>query len=185
MDDLKEIGGDLWRNKPLLIVVLLAVGIAAYVLIRNSQNQLAASLPAPSGQTSSGSGGGGTYVEESITYNITNPVQSPPVITPPVTTPPVTTPPVISKILLTIRQATSINKKNGQTSVPVKAQPGAGASIGSLKYGAVIQALGQAVMGEYNYPLSGGSGSNLWYPVSLNGKTGYVSAYDVGSVATS
>lgn len=41
-----ELIHDLWRNKPVFITVLVALGFGAYLLIKNSQNQAAASAPA-------------------------------------------------------------------------------------------------------------------------------------------
>ena len=41
-----ELIHDLWRNKPVFITVLVALGFGVYLLIKNSQNQAAASAPA-------------------------------------------------------------------------------------------------------------------------------------------
>jgi hypothetical protein len=82
VDDFKDIGRDLWKNKPLLITILIAIVAVAYILIKNSQAQLSAATTTdstmPAGATTPTSGGG-TYVEESYsnyspTTTTTNPI---------------------------------------------------------------------------------------------------------------
>lgn len=182
MDDFKDIGRDLWKNKPLLITLVIAVVAVAYILIRNSQNQLSAASTAdstmPAGATVPTSGGA-TYVEESYSNYAPTTTTTTGTTTNPITT--VTT--AAKNALLTIRQASTADLAKKVGGIPVRAQPGTGASVGGLSFGKSIQATGAAIVGGYNNPLSGGSGSNLWYPVVINGKTGYVSAYDVGSAS--
>lgn len=71
-DSLKEIGRDLWKDKPLLIAVVVGVAVVAWILIKNSQAN-AASSSAPAGSTLP-TGAGGTYVED--TYNFMAPLTS-------------------------------------------------------------------------------------------------------------
>lgn len=74
MDEgLKEIGRDLWKDKPLLIAVLVAVGVIAFILIKHSQAQASASGAASTGSTLP-TGAGGTYVED--TYNFMQPLST-------------------------------------------------------------------------------------------------------------
>lgn len=64
VDDLKTLGQDLWRNKPLLIGFVALIGLAVYILVRNSQanatSSTADSSPATGAVTSAG-----TFVEGS------------------------------------------------------------------------------------------------------------------------
>jgi hypothetical protein len=72
-ENLKEIGRDLWKDKPLLIAVIVAVAVVAWMLIKNSQANAASSAAPGSGSTLP-TGAGGTYVED--TYNFTAPLTS-------------------------------------------------------------------------------------------------------------
>lgn len=85
MDELKVIGRDLWRDKPLLIAVLVGIAGLVYILIKR-QNQTA-----PLQTTTPHPASGATYVEN-ITYaqqpttptTPTTPTPGPPHIFPPV-----------------------------------------------------------------------------------------------------
>jgi nucleoid-associated protein YgaU len=85
METLRNLWGDLWQDKPLLITLGVGVAIVAYIIYK--ANPLGGpATPATSSEiapTSSGTGGMGTFVEESsyvgpVTKNITisNPVTS-------------------------------------------------------------------------------------------------------------
>lgn len=72
-DSLKEIGRDLWKDKPLLIAVVVAVAVVAYILIKHSQAAASGASGAASASTLP-TGAGGTYVED--TYNFMQPLTS-------------------------------------------------------------------------------------------------------------
>lgn len=84
--------------------------------------------------------------------------------------------------LLTVRDANNYDKSQKHTGIAIHAGTDNGKSIGQVSYGQVIQATGPAVVGAYNKPGSGGNGSNLWYPITVNGKSGYISAYDIATM---
>jgi hypothetical protein len=65
------------------------------------------------------------------------------------------------------------------TGVPIQGQKQDHTDIGVIPFGTVIQVNGPAQTGGTNHPASGAQGTNLWYPVTYNGKTGFVNAYDV------
>lgn len=102
---------------------------------------------------------------DTTTTNTTNPPSSPPRLP-----------------LLTIRNQSTADKQKNVQSIPVRETPG-GKPFAPLGFGSTIQAIGTLITGPFNYPLSGGSGSNQWYPVQIKGRTGYVSAYDVATAS--
>lgn len=79
---------DLWKDKPLFIAVVAGVVIVIYILIKNSQQAMQASMQANAGTPAAGSGayGTGTFVEYSYYNNqpVSNnpaPVSAPTIVT--------------------------------------------------------------------------------------------------------
>lgn len=65
--------------------------------------------------------------------------------------------------------------------VPVRSTPG-GTVVGYEQYGSGgLSASGPGVTGPNNNPVSGGAGSTIWTPIQYNGKTSYISNYDLRS----
>ena len=62
------------------------------------------------------------------------------------------------------------------TGVPVRSSPG-GSIIGYAPFSGQVQLTGQSVIGPVNMQ----GGSNIWYPVTINGQQGYISGFDIGS----
>ena len=178
MDDFKTIGRDLWEDKPLLIAVVVAVIGVIYILWKNQNNVAAPTLPS----TPAPAQAIGTYVEESY-YNYAPTTTSTTTTT---TGTPIATPIPSGPLypLLTIRAASTADIQRKIKGIPIRAATSAsGKTIGGVNFGQKIQAIGALITGGFNNPLSGGSGSNQWYPVSVGGKTGYISAYDVANAS--
>lgn len=179
MADFKDIGRDLWKDKPLLIV--LVVGVIGIVYILWKQNSANVTAPVAAPAATPPASGGNTYVEDS--YYSYAPVSTATTTT--TTGVPVPTPlPTPHYPVLTIRAASTVDNQRKIKGIPIRAKTDAsGATIGSVNFGQTIQSIGPIVTGGFNNPLSGGSGSNQWYPVAVGSKTGYISAYDVANAS--
>lgn len=64
-ENIKELGQDLWRNKPVLIALVALVGFAIFILIKNSQSNLATSTATTTSGTPAQPMSSGTFVEGS------------------------------------------------------------------------------------------------------------------------
>ena len=90
------------------------------------------------------------------------------------------TPPTNSMPKLTIRPKTPVDPANSKrTGVPLFQAVGSfGHSVAEIPYGAQIQATGQPITGASN------KGNTTWYPVTYNGKSGFVSGFDIANVGS-
>ena len=61
MADLKDLGKDIWSNKPLLYALLVVAAIGAYILYKRAQSQNAVDTGVA---TNAAPGASGTYVNE-------------------------------------------------------------------------------------------------------------------------
>ncbi|HWS82808.1 MAG TPA: SH3 domain-containing protein [Ktedonobacteraceae bacterium] len=114
-----------------------------------------------------------------------SPVNTTPAVVSPVASTPTVPSPVAHGNLANIRTKGSIPTVATYdakfTGVPIRSAAGAGNDqIGTIAFGSQVQLTGKAIQGTSNLPGSA-NGTNLWYPVTYNGKTGYVSAFDVNN----
>ena len=184
------------HSPALLVSVLVGLALIIYFLVKyGPSSQQNASTT--SGTTTASTGTPvpqftGSYWNENgprLSANVTPPPATTAVSTPPVSTAPTAGSPVPGGAidLATIRSKGSIptvasyDAKN--TGVPIRSAAGSGNDqIGSIGFGTQIQITGPAVQGTSNFTpgqTDTGNGTDLWYPVTSNGKTGYVSAFDV------
>lgn len=81
---------------------------------------------------------------------------------------------------LTIRPATTSGPAapyDAQNSgVPVRAQPGPSAVIGTVPFGSTVTAAGAQVTGQPSE-----TGNPIWWPVTYGGSAGYINAFDVAN----
>ncbi len=78
-----------------------------------------------------------------------------------------------------IRAAGALPYDTTHSGIPLRSGP-FGSILSEIPFGANVTVTGPAINGPSNFGTSGG-GSQLWYPVSFNGQTGYISAYDLMS----
>ncbi len=100
MADLKDLGKDIWSNKPLLYALLVVAAIGAYVLYKRAQSQNAVDTGVA---TNAAPGASGTYVNEDFSYYAPSTTTFAPLPTPPVATQPTGL----------LGQKVKISKKNG------------------------------------------------------------------------
>lgn len=99
--------------------------------------------------------------------------------------PPTTTPTEtgIIRALETSGQTSGYDKAN-PGGVPFRSTPG-GAVLSEAPYGSQVSITGAPVQGSDNFGSDPNHvGSTLWFPVTLNGQNGYISAYDIVNVIT-
>lgn len=65
--------------------------------------------------------------------------------------------------------------------VPLRLSPTDYTQVGQIPFGAQIQ-IGAPTNGQNNFADSTPGGSTLWYPVTYGGASGWLSAYDIGSI---
>jgi hypothetical protein len=70
MSDLKNIGRDLWENKPLLITVLVGLAIVAYMIYKQQGGSSALTTAAAATTAAAVAGSGGTFVQDPSYYGI-------------------------------------------------------------------------------------------------------------------
>ncbi len=111
MADLKDLGKDIWSNKPLLYALLVVAAIGAYVLYKRAQSQNAVDTGVA---TNAAPGASGTYVNEDFSYYAPSTTTFAPLPTPPVATQPSSQPTVAGQPTTgLLGQKVKISKKNG------------------------------------------------------------------------
>lgn len=71
-----------------------------------------------------------------------------------------------------------------ESGIPILSTPNVAnfqqSELGLAPYGSQLVITGPPVQGSYNFANNAPGGSTTWYPVQFQGKSGYVSAYDIG-----
>lgn len=68
---------------------------------------------------------------------------------------------------------------SSHSGVPYDTSPGSG-QAGIIPYGGSVQITGASVQGPANF--NGPGSSTTWFPISINGQTGYISQFDLASM---
>ncbi len=160
----KDVLKDLWKDKPLLIAVVVAILIVLYLVYKYSQSSIlapaAAAAATPTGNT--------IYNSYSTSTKTVSSAPAPPA------------PPKRSGSRAAIRakQTSGIDANWDRThaGVPIRSQPsGYNDSIVRLAaFGSSVPLLGPILNGGLNQQ----GGSTQWYPVA----GGYLSAWDIASI---
>lgn len=66
--------------------------------------------------------------------------------------------------------------------VPLRLSPNDYTTVGQVPFNAQIQLSGPPTNGQNNFNDGTPGGSTLWYPVTYGGASGWLSAYDIGSI---
>ena len=169
----KDLLKDLWKDKPLLITLVIGVIIVIYLVYKNSQASVIAP-PAASGTTTPT---GGTFYNTYSTHDVTRTGGTPSPHQPPAPPPPKKGG---GQQTATIRAKQTSGIDAGwdrtHTGVPIRSQPSGynDTIIGLVPFGGKIKVTGPLITGGLNQQ----GGSNQWYPV----QGGYLSAWDVASI---
>lgn len=166
----KDVLRDLWKDKPLLLAVVVFILVALYLVYKYSQS----SLIAPAATASASTPTGGSFSNTSITKTVTQTGPGQPTPAPPPKTPKSGW----GVAVIRAKQSSGIDAGWDKThaGVPIRTQPsGYNDSIVRLiAFGKTIPLVGPVLSGGLNQQ----GGSTQWYPVS----GGYLSAWDIASI---
>jgi len=185
MDDTNSGGGakelfSVIKRKPALMIAGVVGVVIVFVLIAKKN-------PAVTAPTQGGSSVGDLSTPQPSQLNIVISAMQPSGIVPQHLEPAVKatsmTAPTSNPVFSTASTSSiSIRNRVGNLGspqgVPVRSAPG-GSVLGWLPYGGSTTASSSTVTGPNNAPVSGGAGSTVWTPITYQGRTGYVSNYDI------
>lgn len=120
MDTIKELGRDLWKNKPMLIAVVIGLIAVIYIIYKNSGGA-AITAPASATDTSAAGPSSGTLVQDAYYQGASGPVGAqgpagpagPAGVAGPIGQPPKVAPMVSQPTTGLLGPKASISKKNG------------------------------------------------------------------------
>jgi len=170
-DSAKDVLKDLWKDKPLLIAVVVAILIVLYLVYKYSQ----ASILAPAAASTAAATPTGNTIYNSYSTTTKTVTGSPSPTQPAQPAPPKRSG---SRAIIRAKQTSGIDAGWDSThaGVPIRSQPsGYNDSIVRLAaFGSSVPLIGPVLNGGLNQQ----GGSMQWYPVV----GGYLSAWDIASI---